>query len=460
MNKYDCAIIGAGPGGYVAALRGARRGLNTVVIEKEHLGGTCLNWGCIPTKALLHVSELAWQMRSAEKLGLGTGRVTVDFSKAAAFKDKVVKDLRQGVGSLFKHLKVQLVSGTAKLTGKNSIAVTDQQGKSSTLQADNIVIATGTQPSKLPGFDFDGQKIMNTNDVLAMTSLPKSILIVGGGIAGCEFATMFAEFGLQVTVVELLGSLLPTLDPDISKLISRTFSQRKIDVHTSAKITKLSKSASGITAELEDGKKLQAECALISIGRTTNLTSLHLESAGVANDGKFIKVDASCRTNVPGIWAIGEVAGAMPLAHVASRMGIVAAENIAGSDVTEDFAVVPFGIFTHPEIGVVGLNESQAAEAGLNVKVAKFPLQASGIARAYNSTNGFAKIIADKETGEIIGASMVCPHAADVVQQVALAMKTECTVKELIETIHTHPTFSEALAEAGEAWLDQALHSV
>ena len=460
MTKYDCAIIGAGPGGYIAALRAARRGLNTVVIEKEYLGGTCLNWGCIPTKALLYVSELAWHMRSADQLGLGTGKVDIDFSKAAAFKDKVVKDLRQGVGGLLKSLKVQVISGTARLAGRNSITVTDQAGKTSTIQADNIIIATGTQPAKLAGFDFDGRKIINTNDVLSLTSLPKSILIVGGGIAGCEFATMFAEFGLQVTVVELLGSLLPALDADIGKLISRTFKDKKIDVHTSAKITKITKSASGITAELQDGKKLKAECALISIGRTTNLASLGLESAGVANDGKFIKVDAFCRTNVPGIWAIGEVAGATPLAHVASRMGIVAAENIAGHRMSEDFSVVPFGVFTHPEIGVVGLNESQAAQKHLKVKVATFPLQASGIARAYNSTTGFAKIIADRDTGEILGACMVGPHAADVVQQVALAMKTECTVEELIETIHTHPTFSEALAEAGEAWLDQALHSV
>ena len=460
MTKCDCAVIGAGPGGYVAALRAARRGLNTVLIEKEFLGGTCLNWGCIPTKALLHVSELAWHMRSAEKLGLGNGKVDVDFSKAAAFKDKVVKDLRQGVGGLLKQLKVQVIAGTAKLAGPKSITVTDKAGKTSTVQADNIIIATGTQPAKLAGFDFDGKKIINTNDVLALTSLPKSILIVGGGIAGCEFATMFAEFGLQVTVVELLGSLLPVLDADIGKLISRTFKEKKIDVHTSAKIAKITKSADGIAAELADGKKLNADCALISIGRTTNLASLGLESAGVANDGKFIKVDASCRTNVPSIWAIGEVSGATPLAHVASRMGVVAAENIAGANMSEDFAVVPFGVFTHPEIGVVGLNEAQAAEKGLEIKVAKFPLQASGIARAYNSTNGFAKIIADKDTGEILGACMVGPHAADVVQQVALAMKTECTVEELIETIHTHPTFSEALAEAGEAWLDQAIHSV
>ena len=324
-----------------------------------------------------------------------------------------------------------------------------------------MIIATGTEPAKLTGFDFDGKKVMNTNDILAMTSLPKSILIVGGGIAGCEFATMFAEFGLEVTVVELLDSLLPGLDADIGKLIARIFKQKKITVHTASKIVRMSKSGKAVTAELSDGRELTAQRALVAVGRTTNLSVLNLPSAGVANDGRFIKVDQRCRTNVPNIWAIGEVSGATPLAHVASKMGLVAAENIAGGEVSEDLSVVPVGIFTHPEIGFVGLTEAQAKDKGLdNIKVSRFPLEASGIARAYRQTTGFVKIVADKDTGEIIGACMVGAHAADVIQQVALAMKTECTIQELVETIHTHPTFSEALAEAGEAWLGQALHSV
>jgi len=460
MTKFDCAIIGAGPGGYVAALRAARRGLNTVLIEKDHLGGTCLNWGCIPTKALLHVSQLFSETRSAEAVGISVGQVQLDYGKVTAFKNKVVQDLRGGIASLLKNLKVQVVAGTAKLTSPDTIAVTDGSGKASEIRSANLIIATGTEPAKLPAFPFDGQQVMNTNDVLAMTSLPSSILIVGGGIAGCEFATMFSEFGLEVTVVELLDSLLPGLDADISKLISRVFKQKKISVHTSAKIVRMSKSAKAVTAELSDGRKLTAQRALVAVGRTTNLSALNLQSAGVANDGRFIKVDQRCRTNVPNIWAIGEVAGAMPLAHVASKMGLVAVENIAGGEVTEDLSVVPVGVFTHPEIGFVGLTEAQARDKGLNIKVSRFPLEASGIARAYRQTTGFVKIVADEGTGEIIGACMVGAHAADVIQQVALAMKTECTVRELVETIHTHPTFSEALAEAGEAWLGQPLHSI
>ncbi len=460
MTRYDCAVIGAGPGGYVAALRAARRGLSTALIEKDQLGGTCLNRGCIPTKALLHASELAWEMKSAGEIGISSGEVQVDYAKVASFKDKVVSDLRQGVAGLLKHLKVQVFSGTAKLSGANSIEVTDKDGKVSEIQADNIIIATGTEPAKLGGFDFDGEKVMNTTDVLAMTALPESLLIVGGGIAGCEFATMYAEFGLEVTVVELMDSLLPTLDADIGKLMSRVFKQKGITVHTSAKIVDMNKSAQGITAKLEDGRELRAERALVSIGRATDLANLGLEAAGVENDGRFIKVDQQCRTNVPSVWAIGEVSGALPLAHVASRMGIVAAENIAGGDVSEDLSVVPFGIFTHPEIGVVGLNESEAVEKGFEVSTAKFSLQASGIARAYRSTTGFVKIVAEKTSGEILGACMVGPHAADVIQQIALAMKTECTVEEIVDTIHTHPTFSEALAEAGDAWLGQGLHSL
>ena len=460
MNKYDCAIIGAGPGGYVAALRAARRGLNTAIIEKDQLGGTCLNRGCIPTKALLHVSELAAEIRSADEVGISTGKIQLDYTKACSFKDRVVSELRQGVAGLLKNLKVQVFFGTAKLTGTNALEVTDKTGKSSQIQAANIIIATGTEPAKLGGFPFDAEKVMNTTDVLAMTSLPKSLLIVGGGIAGCEFATMFAEFGLEVTVVELLDSLLPALDADIGKLMARVFKQKGITVHTSAKIVEMTKSAQGVKAKLDDGRQLSAERALVSIGRTTDLANLGLEAAGIENDGGFIKVDQHCRTNVPNIWGIGEVSGALPLAHVASRMGVVAAENIAGGQMSEDLSVVPFGIFTHPEIGVVGLNETQAAEKGLEVATAKFPLQASGIARAYRSTTGFVKIVAEKTSGEILGACMVGAHAADVIQQIALAMKTECTVEEIVQTIHAHPTFSEALAEAGELWLGQGLHSI
>ncbi len=252
MGKYDCAVIGAGPGGYVAALRAARRGLSTALIEKDQLDGTCLNRGCIPTKALLHASELAWEMKSASEVGINSGEVQVDYAKVASFKDKVVSDLRQGVAGLLKHLKVQVFSGTAKLSGPNSIEVTDKDGKVNEIQAANIIIATGTEPAKLEGFPFDGDKVMNTTDVLAMTDLPKSLLIVGGGIAGCEFATMFAEFGLEVTVVELMDSLLPTLDADIGKLMNRVFKQKGITVHTAAKIVDMNKSTKGITAKLED----------------------------------------------------------------------------------------------------------------------------------------------------------------------------------------------------------------
>ena len=458
--KYDCAIIGAGPGGYVAALRAAQRDLNTVLIEKSQLGGTCLNWGCIPTKALLHVSELLADIRQAQAVGITTSKLEVDYRKVAAHKDQVVKQLRAGIAALLKARKVTIVSGQAKLTGPNEITVSDPSGRTSDIQADNIIIATGTEPAKLAAFPFDGQKVMNTDDVLAMTSLPASLLIVGGGIAGCEFATMFAEFGLQVTVVELLDSLLPGLDADVGTFMLRAFERRKIAVHTSAKIVTMTKTQRGIKAKLQDGRELTAARALVAVGRITNLSQLHLDKAGVQNDGKFIKVDQSCRTNVPNIYAIGEVSGATPLAHVASRMGVVAAENIAGTELTEDLSVVPVGIFTHPEIGFVGLSESQASQKGLNIKVARFPLEASGIARAYRQTSGFVKIIAQQDTGEVLGAWMVGPHAADVIQQVALAMKSECTVEQIVETIHTHPTFSEALAEAAEAWLGQGLHSL
>ena len=310
--KYDCAIIGAGPGGYVAALRAGRRGLATVLIEKDQLGGTCLNRGCIPTKALLHVSELAGEMQGAGEVGISVGKVEIDYAKACAFKDKVVGELRQGVAGLLKHGKVKVFSGTAKITGPESIEVSDKAGEISEVQAANIVIATGTEPAKLGGFPFDEKQVMNTTDVLAMRSLPKSLLIVGGGIAGCEFATMFAEFGVKVTVVELLGSLLGVLDAEIGKVMEQVFKQKGITVHTSAKIVEMSKSEQGVRAKLEDGSELSAERALVSIGRTTDLASLGLEAGGVANDGRLIKVDDRCCTNVGNIWAIGEGSGAMP----------------------------------------------------------------------------------------------------------------------------------------------------
>lgn len=461
MAKYDVAVIGAGPGGYVAALRAAVLGAKTCIIEKRFLGGTCLNVGCIPTKAMLHTSEIFHHMRHADAYGLSTGGTPeVDFAKVMQRTRKVVEGLTGGVGQLLKARKVDVFMGKGALTARDRIRITDADGAMQEVSAHNIIVAAGSAPARPGVFPFDGQKVVTTDEATVNPELPDEIMIVGGGIIGCEFATVYSELGRKVTVVEMLDTICPGLDADVGKAIGKSLKARDVDVRTSTKITKMTVDGDTVTAEIEGGDPITAGMALIAVGRVPMTQDLGLEEVGVEMDRGLITVDAQCRTSVPGIFAIGDCASRQQYAHVASRMGVVAAELACDHDVRDDLSVVPAGVYTHPEIGMLGLSEAEAREAVDEVKVARFPLTASGMARAYGDTEGMIKLVCDAATGEILGALCIGQHATDVVHELALAMKNELTVEEIAETIHAHPTFSEGVLEAAELWLGKPVHTI
>ena len=461
MAEYNVAVIGGGPGGYTSALRAAVLGARVCLVEKTYLGGTCLNVGCIPTKALLHTSEMLHAMQHADAFGLATGGTpSVDFAKVMKRTREVVGQLTGGVGQLLKARKVDVLMGAARLLGGGKIEVADADGKTQTVTAENIIIATGSEPARPAVFPFDGKQVVTTDEATTSDALPEEILIVGGGIIGCEFATVYSELDCKVTVVEMLDALCPGLDKDIARAVGKSLKARGVDVKVGTKITEMTVKGKTVTAKVEGGEDVTAGMALVAVGRVPATEGIGLEAAGVEVDGRLIRVDDQCRTNVAGIFAIGDCACVQQYAHVASRMGAVAAENACGHDAADRLTVVPSGIYTHPEIGMVGQSEAAARQSGAEVKVVKFPLTASGMARAFGETAGMVKLVADAATGEILGAVCVGPHATDVVHEIAVAMKNELTVEEIAETIHAHPTFSEAVLEAAELWLGKPVHTV
>ncbi len=461
MAKYDVVVLGAGPGGYVAALRAAVLGAKTCLIEKQHVGGTCLNVGCIPSKSLLHTSEIFSHMTHAADFGLSSGGTpTNDFEKIMERTRKMVGQLTGGVGQLLKARKVETIMGTGKLLGGGLVEVTDKDGKAQTISADSIIIATGSAPARPKLFPFDGKHVVTTDETTRNGFLPEEVIIVGGGIIGCEFATVYSELGRKVTMIEMLDSLCPGLDKEISREVAKSLKKRGVEILTSSQITEMSVSGGTVTARIEGKGEVRAGMALIAVGRAPVTAGLGLEAAGVAMDGKLIKVDATCRTSAAGIYAIGDCACKLQFAHVASRTGLIAAENACGGRASDDLKVVVAGLYTHPEAATVGLSEASAKESGAEIKVAKFPYTASGMALAYGDTAGFVKLIAVAKTGEILGAVCIGQHATDVIHEVALAMKNELTIDEIAELIHAHPTFSEAVGEAAELWEDKPVHTI
>ncbi|MCF6097817.1 dihydrolipoyl dehydrogenase, partial [Thermovorax subterraneus] len=431
MSK-EVIIIGAGPGGYVAALKAAKLGAKVTVIEKDKVGGTCLNRGCIPTKALLASAEVLTAIKEADQYGIQIqGSITPQISQIIERKNKIVKRLQEGIEYLFQQNNVKLIKGTAKLTGKETVQIQKQDGSNETLKADNIIIATGSTPAKLPLFPFDGKKILTSDEILDIDHIPESITIVGAGVIGLEFATFFSAMGSAVTMVEMMDRVLPTEDAEISKEMEKILKRKKIKLHLKAKIEEVNTKEDKVVAVLDSGKEIESEIMLVATGRKAQIEDLGLEAAGIKAEKGRIIVDEHMETSQEGIYAIGDVVPGLQLAHVASFEGICAAENIMGKESRMDYKAVPRGVFTDPEIGAVGMTEEEARKAGFKVKIGRFYFRGLGRAQAAGKITGFAKIIADDDTDKILGAAIMGPNATDLVHELVPAISCGITAEEL-----------------------------
>ena len=461
MSTYDVGIIGGGPGGYVAAIKAAQLGGSVCLIEKGEWGGTCLNRGCIPTKTLFAVANLATQVQEASAFGVNiSGEATIDYAQVLDHKASVIKQLTGGIAQLLKANGVDTHNGTATLTDRNTIVVSKPDGTTEQLHAKNIIIATGSEPAELPVFEIDEEQVLTTTGILNLTKLPESLLIVGGGVSGCEFASIFSALGCQVTVLELLPTILATEDVQVIRHIQLFMKRKGIAIHTGAKLTHVKKSESDVTAVLESGEEITAEKMLISIGRRYNTENMGLEKVGVhTEDGKIV-VDAQMQTNVPGIYAVGDVASRYLLAHVASAEGKIAAQNCLGAPVEMDYQVVPWCVFTLPEIGHVGMTEKEATDEGYEVKIGRFPYAANGKALGLRETDGFVKTVSDVDSGDILGVHIVGAHASILIHEAAVGVRLGASAMDIAGTIHAHPTLSEMVMESAEAAYGRAIHSL
>src|SRR5215813_14272725 len=459
------AILGAGPGGYVAAIRAAQLGARVTVIENQALGGVCLNWGCIPSKALLSVVELGDKLKKADELGvILPGPAGYDLARMVARKNKAVAGLVKGIATLFKAWNIEQVEGTGSLRDQRTIDVRKNDGTESQITADAIVIATGSSWPNLPEFPIDGRQILTSKDLLDLEVIPPRLLIVGAGVEGCEFAALYSGLGTQVTVVELLSRVLPTEDEEIASMMDRELKKRGVTLCTGTTVDRLDRSDAEMTVHLKDGTTITVEKLLISVGRGFNSHDIGLEQVGVQTGRRGeILVNDRMETTVPGIFAIGDVVGKAMLAYVASAQGKTAVENIMGHQTTIRYDVIPAGIFTLPEIGRVGLTESQArewaAEANASVKIGRFRYTALGKAQATGDTTGWCKVIA-ASSGKILGVHIIGAHAADLIHEAALAMQVGATVAQVAEMIHAHPTLAEGFMEAAEDTDARAIHLV
>ncbi len=453
-------IIGAGPGGYVAAIRAAQLGAEVTIVEAEAVGGVCLNWGCIPSKTLLNLVDLGERARQAQAWGLTfEGLIGFDLKRMMARKNDVVQSLVKGISTLFKQWKIQHVSGRGELVTDRKVRVTDADGATSFLEADAIVLATGSSWPQLAQFPIDGQQVISSKDALELLEIPRSIIIVGGGVEGCEFACLFSGLGSHVTLVEMMPMLLPTEDEDVVAVLTREFKKRKVQLCLNTTIQDWQLTAAGIQATLSSGASVIADTMLISVGRRMNSRGLGLETVGVQTGSREeILVDEHLETSVPGVYAIGDVTGKSMLAHVASAQGKVAVSNALGTPQSINYEVIPAGIFTLPEIGRVGLTEQQARERGLHTTVGRFRYGGLGKAQAVGEITGQFKVIAEEQSKKIVGVHIIGAHATDLIHEGALAMQAGVSVKDVAEMIHAHPTFSEGLMEAAEDSEGMAIH--
>jgi dihydrolipoamide dehydrogenase len=461
---FDLIVIGSGPGGYVAAIRAAQLGLRVACVEDQHLGGVCLNIGCIPTKALLTSAFLAKEMKEVEKHGIIAKDVTLDLGPAQDRSRRVADQMKKGVAHLFKKNKVTHIEGFGRLKGKGKVEVEAADGSKTVHEAAHIMIATGSRPRDLPTLKIDEERIWSSTGALMQKKAPESLFIVGAGAIGMEFADVYASFGTQVTIVEALDRILPLEDAEVSKFMERVFTKRGMEIHTKAKFESAKVGKDGVKVTFTDGKgtshSKDVEFVLSAVGRVPNSGGLGLESAGVKVDERgFIVVDELMRTNVPGVYAIGDVAGRQLLAHKASHEGIVCVEHIAGKGhATVDYGNVPNCTYCDPEVASVGLTEEQAKAKGYDIEVGKFPWVGIGRAVAAGHTDGFIKVIRDKRYSEILGAHVVGPHATELIAEFVVGRHLESTVEEMERAIHPHPTLSEGVAEAALAALGRPIH--
>ena len=463
MIRTDIAIIGGGPGGYVAALRASQLGAKAVCIERESLGGVCLNWGCIPTKALLRSAEVYSLAKNADEFGVVVSEPGFDWSKIQQRKTRVVRRLTGGVGMLLGRAGVQVLEGVARIAraGTLTVDLNDDKGQE-TVVAENIVIATGSRVLQVPIPGLDGPGVIDSRGALSLEALPASICIIGGGAIGLEFGSLFAAFGVEVTLVEMLPQLAPLMDASIGDALARNLGRQGIAIHTETRVTGVEDTSSGSLVSMQgpDGEiQVEVEKVLSAIGRSPNVEGIGLEAIGIQPTRKGIQVDNRMRTVVPNVYAIGDVALDGPmLAHVASHQGIVAVEDALGHPAAMDYSAVPSCIFTLTEAASVGLSEAEARERGHEVQVGTFPLSANGKALAMGESDGFVKIVAEAEHGAILGLHAVAPHASDLVLEGTLSIGLEMTLGEMDHIIHPHPTLGEAIAEAALAARKRAIH--
>jgi dihydrolipoamide dehydrogenase len=471
-HEYDLVVIGAGTGGYVAAIRASQLGLRTAVVERQPvLGGTCLNWGCIPTKALLEHAHALKVAQDAAEWGIVFGgqkdvKASIDLARVHARKDKIVKGLTKGIEFLFKKNKIDWVKGTARLAGSGKVEVTGPDARM--MQAREIIVATGSKPRSIPGIEIDKTHVITSDEAIHLAELPKSLAIMGSGAVGVEFASIFKRYGSDVTVIELLPRLVPNEDEAVSAELEKSFRKRGIACRTGARVTSATVKSGAVTIEMQlsDGatESLTVEKLLVATGRGPVTDGLGAEDAGLVLDRGYVKVDDLFRTGVPGISAIGDVitmgTGAHPqLAHLSSAEGVVLAERLAGQDAQPlNYDQVPGCTYCDPEIGSIGLTEKEAIARGFDVRVGTFPFFALGRAKIAGETEGFVKIVAEKKCDEILGVHMIGLRATELVAEAGVALRLECTVEELIRTIHAHPTMSEAVGEAAHAVHGAAIH--
>ncbi len=448
-KSFEVTVLGSGPGGYVAAIKAAQLGKKTALIEKKDLGGVCLNVGCIPTKTLLAGSHVLKQVKRAKEFGIHIGNLSFDFAAMKLRKDRVVGTLKTGLAHLLKQNGVEIFSGEGKFTSPNELKVL---GKDNFLLSfEKCIIATGSEPLDIQAFPCDHKKILNSTSILELTELPKSIVIIGGGYIGCEFASLYAELGVAVTIVEALPSILSLLGATIAKTMTKAFQELKIEVLTNTSVEGIKNTETGVTVSLQGGKTLQADLALVAVGRKVNSENLGLDKALVKLGEKGeIEVDEYMQTSSEGIFAIGDVTGKVLLAHVASHQGLVAAVNACGGKAQMHYEAVPAVVFTSPEVAMVGLTEEEAKKQGYPINIGLFPFQALGKSIASAETKGFTQILSDSKTGQILGVIVIGYEASSLIAEMALAIQNELTIDSVIDTIHAHPTIAEA-------WLESAL---